>query len=138
MPRFSPFAVLFGLCDSFVVALFVALIGTSLLQIETAGELRPFSGASAALLADARFLGVALAATFVGAFAGGYTAGVIAPGDELPNGLALGALLLPMGFTGNRELDTELLPLWYTLPTLLLTIPACVLGALLCRGRSPR
>jgi hypothetical protein len=41
-----------------------------------------------------------------------------------------------MGFAGAGSSDTGLLPLWYSLPTFLLTVPACLLGARLRRGPS--
>jgi hypothetical protein len=136
LQRLSAFAILFGLCASFLAAVLVALVGTSLLQIELPDDRAPFSELDLALLTDSRFLGVALVAALVSAFVAGYSAASLAPGDELPNALALGALLLPMGFAGAGSSDTGLLPLWYSLPTFLLTVPACLLGARLRRGPS--
>jgi hypothetical protein len=96
------------------------------------------SDPGASLDTDPRIVALALFGALVSAFAAGYAAAWVAPGDELPNALAIGVLLVAISAASYDEPELGLYPSWYTISTLGFTVPSSLLGGLLRRGPAVR
>ena len=70
----------------------------------------------------------------LGSLLGGYISGLLAPGAEIKNAVAMGALSLTLGLLmvlANSGATTSGTPVWATIVSFLLTIPAAACGGAL-------
>lgn len=132
--RFSAVAILYGLAMGTLVGIVLTILGTLAIALPSPTEVSSVVDAGAWVTRDPRFVSVALLGALGAAFVAGDVAASLAPGDELPNALATGALLLVTHALIPRQLQLGVYPAWYTLSVLALTVPLAGLGGLHRRG----
>ena len=126
--RLYPIALLLGGFAASAVALFAAIlagfaaaaIGIDVTNFESLR--RPDVAAVVLLISIASFA------------VAGYIAARFAPGEELINAIAIGALLMVINHMESGELP---IPLWLRISSLLLAVPCALLGGYVYRGREP-
>jgi hypothetical protein len=124
--RLYPFAILVGAAASSVVAVVLGILG----GVATAIAGLDFTDIAVLQRTDvaAAMLFMAIA-SFV---AGGYVAARLAPGEEILNALATGALLAVASYGGPQM---PALPPWLRVLPIALALPSALAGGWLYRGR---
>lgn len=132
--RFSALAMLYGLAAGALAGTVITVLGTLAIALPAPAELAGAPDLGALVTSDPRLVGVALLGALGAAFTAGNVAASLTPGDELPNALATGCVLVVTQVLVPLQLHFGAYPAWYTLSMIVLTVPLCVLGGLYRRG----
>jgi hypothetical protein len=132
--RFSALAMLYGLAAGALAGTVITVLGTLAIVLPASAELAGSTDLGALVTNNPELVGVALLGALAAAFTAGNAAASLAPGDELPNALATGCVLLVTQVLIPLQLHLGVYPAWYTLPVIVLTVPLCALGGLHRRG----
>ena len=124
--RLYPFAILLGCAASTVVTIVLGVLG---------GVASAVAGLDLSDVTVFARIDVAVALLFMAITSfvtGGYAAARLAPGEEVVNAIATGALLLAAGYGGPQM---AALPPWLRVSSIVLALPSALAGGLLYRGR---
>jgi hypothetical protein len=132
--RFSAVAILYGLAAGSLVGVVITIVGTLAIGLPVLNEVASAADVGVWVTSDPRFVSVALLGALAAAFTAGDVAASLTPGDELPNALAVGCVVMVTHALLPHQLQIGAYPAWYTLAVVVLTLPLSLLGGLHRRG----
>jgi len=89
-------------------------------------------------LLDPAFVAVNLVGALGTSVVAGYVAARFAPGAEVENSVAVGAVVVLLSAIAYVPFGMDRYPAWYNIPAFLLTIPFCIVGGIIRRNGAPR
>lgn len=132
MKRLNFKAILLGVLTDLVASFLLALVAGFVIAVTLITKGTPPSAIPARLLSDPNLFLFSLVGGLLAEALGGFVAGKLARADHALHGAIVGAI----GVILSWLFDSKTYPMWFTVASLLLIIPAAVGGALLAKPKS--